>query len=215
MFSLIKYALDLFLNILSKLCLNKFWNFFSIKTVTITDSEEMSPAIFGEMRQRQKRILIDLVWVGWLKTCLCGESKLRNAIVKLYCSCICLLWLISDNLFCNGCPQSLIACLIKLFSPFDYITFFCISFHILRALRWRVGNFLRIRRLLSIQDYCFTIRVCSIISLANKCHSVDFMWCKRPLVCLLLHSLRLSLFNNHVPLNDRFRFVIRLVRCCI
>jgi hypothetical protein len=54
MLCLVKYPLDLPLNVLSQLRLNKFRNFLSIESMAITNGKEMCPSILCKMWQRQK-----------------------------------------------------------------------------------------------------------------------------------------------------------------
>jgi hypothetical protein len=54
MLCLVKYPLDLPLNVLSQLRLNKFRNFLSIESMAIANGKEMCPSILCKMWQRQK-----------------------------------------------------------------------------------------------------------------------------------------------------------------
>ncbi len=48
----------------------------------VAHSEEMCSSILRQMWQSKEGILINLVWVGGLKTGLGGKGKLRDTVIK-------------------------------------------------------------------------------------------------------------------------------------
>ena len=215
MLCLIKYALDLPLYVLRQLLLNKFGNLLSIESMAITNGKEMSSSILSEMWQRQKRILINFIWVGRLESSLGSKCKFRDTIIKFSC-CICLLRLISDNFFRNWRSQCLIARLIYCFSSFysTSVIVFTVNNCFLCGLRRR-ANYLLLIYLCSILRDSFNIRI-STTCLVNHGHPVDFVRSKRPLMSLLFSTLRrlIILLHYHISLKDRLWLMIR-VWCCI